>query len=1039
MSRYRRFVIGTFILFLLLSMQGCAAYRAPRQTTNPSATATAASDPVLLSRDPSRISLGKHVEYLEDPTGTLTLREVTSPSHSRRFVPVRERRPNFGLTQSAYWFRVNLRSESDEPTEWLVEIGPPFLDAVEVFVLRSGETTRSLQMGDQFPFHQRAFPHRHFIVDLQLSPHTEQPLYVRVKDRNRVRFAMTLWRPDRFKSAQELWNLGYGILYGATLIMGVNGLLASLILRDRLFLYVSFHVFISLLIFLSWNGHAYQYLWPNRVRWHNIATLILYCLGVGIHFIFTTEFLRIRRHNPKLDRLLHLGAILAVGVLVGLIITDGPLFQQLYFILSIPTTLFFGIIGLYAWRRQEPAAQTYMLIWGLYSLSALVAVLSDLAVVPATPLTTHISQLTFVLTLPFIWVRLADRLNVTEREREEAQKEALRISIEKEQLMREQNVRLEETVEARTEELRTAKADVERSHETLQAIFDNLDMLIYVADVETYEILFVNAYTRQEFGDVEGQPCWQALQEGQTGPCDFCNSDRLIEGGQPTGIHTWEFQNTTTGRWYHIQDQVCRWPDDRLVRIEVATDITDLKQTEQQLLDQQRHLAALEERKRIGDTLHDDLGQVMSYINVQAQTALGLLMQAETSEAEGALIQLLDVARDAHADLREYIMGARQPQVPSDFFEGLTEHIATLYQRYGVRIDLQLPDNVLSQPFAPDVGKQVQSIVQEAFTNVAKHADTESAQMILQETEGGTRITIQDQGRGFDSSSLSESDAHFGLAMMRERAERLGGTLDVVSNPGSGTCVILQVPRASGGTASEADRIEDDLRIMLADDHPLFLEGLQHMLRAHGAEVVGTAHDGWEAVTMAEQHHPDVILMDVEMPDCDGIEATRRIASRLPDVKIAMLTVAVDDEIIFDALKAGASGYLLKNLDSETLFATLSDLMRDQVIITPHMASRVLTEFDEGASNQHIEDRTPDEKQIPPDEEDTTDLTPRQIEVLQTVANGLTYKEAGNQLHISERTVKYHMGQVLKRLQLKSRAQAIAYATQQGLIDDDVK
>jgi two-component system NarL family response regulator len=647
--------------------------------------------------------------------------------------------------------------------------------------------------------------------------------------------------------------------------------------------------------------------------------------------------------------------------------------------------------------------------------------------------------------MPFISVRVADRLSASRREKEEAQREALRVSRDNERLMREQTMRLEREVEARTDALREAKTEIERSQAMLQSIFDNLDMLIYVTDIETHEVLFVNARTRAEFGDVEGQICWQTLQRGQTGPCDFCTNDRLIEDGEPTGTYRWELQNPVTGRWYYLQDQAFRWPDGRLVRIEVATDITEQKQAERQVLDQQRRLARLEERKRIGDTLHDDLGQVISYVNVQAQTALGLLAQDQDAQAASALKRLVDIAREAHRDVRAYITGARESQAPDGFFAALAEHVQTLHQRYELQVDMQLPDDVPAPFSDPDVQRQALLIVREALTNAAKHAEVDTVQVAIRATGGVTRITVRDEGKGFHPPSTAEADAHFGLAMMRERAERIGGTLHVVARPGIGTWMTLEIPHVAHDLERAAPPLEAGLRLLLVDDHPLFLEGLRHMLTTQGAQVVGVAHDGQEAFAMAEAHRPDIILMDVEMPECDGVEATRRITAQFPDIKIAMLTVVVDDDVLFEALSAGASGYLLKNLDSETLFSRLSDLMQDQVVIDPRLANRVLDAFADRQTAPRAGDRAVDAGDAAPDadsdgtadEDESADLTPRQIEVLQAVAGGLTYKEVGNQLHISERTVKYHVGQVLKRLQVKSRAQAIAYAMQQGLIEDE--
>ncbi|MCP4542036.1 MAG: response regulator transcription factor [Chloroflexi bacterium] len=217
------------------------------------------------------------------------------------------------------------------------------------------------------------------------------------------------------------------------------------------------------------------------------------------------------------------------------------------------------------------------------------------------------------------------------------------------------------------------------------------------------------------------------------------------------------------------------------------------------------------------------------------------------------------------------------------------------------------------------------------------------------------------------------------------------------------------------------------MRVLLADDHPLFLEGLCNMLSTRGVQVVGSARDGLQAQEMARRLRPDVILMDIHMPRCDGLEATRRIKIEMPEIKIVMLTIAAEDETLFTALKNGASGYLLKNLESGKFFDLLTDLQRGEIVLAPGLAARLLTEF----TRPTAEDETPTES------EPSAPLTQRQLEILRRVAQGVTYKEIAAALHFSERTVKYHMGRILEQLQLESRVEAIAYAHQQGLVDPE--
>lgn len=220
------------------------------------------------------------------------------------------------------------------------------------------------------------------------------------------------------------------------------------------------------------------------------------------------------------------------------------------------------------------------------------------------------------------------------------------------------------------------------------------------------------------------------------------------------------------------------------------------------------------------------------------------------------------------------------------------------------------------------------------------------------------------------------------------------------------------------------------MKVLLVDDHLLFLEALQNLLAARGIEVAGTARDGLDALDRARALRPDVILMDIGMPRCDGLAATRAIKAELPDVKIVMLTVSAEDEDLFEAIKSGASGYLLKSLDANQFFELLSDLERGEVALSNGMAARVLEEFARQAGRA--------EPATEVGEEDTPGLTPRQREVLTLVARGLKYKEVGAALCLSESTIKYHMGEILERLHLKNRAQAIAYAARSGLAEGNL-
>jgi Response regulator containing a CheY-like receiver domain and an HTH DNA-binding domain len=218
---------------------------------------------------------------------------------------------------------------------------------------------------------------------------------------------------------------------------------------------------------------------------------------------------------------------------------------------------------------------------------------------------------------------------------------------------------------------------------------------------------------------------------------------------------------------------------------------------------------------------------------------------------------------------------------------------------------------------------------------------------------------------------------------------------------------------------------------MLVDDHPLFMEGLKYLLETHKVSVAGTACNGKEALYKARKLQPDIILMDIRMPECSGIDALKLIKAEMPEIKVVMLTTSDEDDDLFEAVKYGASGYLLKNINAEQLIEMLSDLENDGAPLSPGLAARLLKEF--GQEQAGTEKPETDTQKGQPED---SALTERQKEILEMVAGGITYKKVGEKLGLSERTVKYHMGRIIEQLHLKNRSQVIAYASKIGLAEN---
>ena len=218
---------------------------------------------------------------------------------------------------------------------------------------------------------------------------------------------------------------------------------------------------------------------------------------------------------------------------------------------------------------------------------------------------------------------------------------------------------------------------------------------------------------------------------------------------------------------------------------------------------------------------------------------------------------------------------------------------------------------------------------------------------------------------------------------------------------------------------------QDPIRVLIVDDHALFRRGLQMVLEGEAdIDVVGEASDGAEAVKKAEDATPDVVLMDVRMPKRSGIEATRVIKDTLPSTRILMLTISDEEADLYEAIKAGASGYLLKEISIEEVANAVRQVNQGQSLISPSMASKLLSEFATMVKRRDERSQMPGPR-----------LTDRELQVLRLVAKGLNNKDIGDELFISENTVKNHVRNILEKLHLHSRMEAVVYAVREKLLD----
>ena len=251
---------------------------------------------------------------------------------------------------------------------------------------------------------------------------------------------------------------------------------------------------------------------------------------------------------------------------------------------------------------------------------------------------------------------------------------------------------------------------------------------------------------------------------------------------------------------------------------------------------------------------------------------------------------------------------------------------------------------------------------------------------------------------------------------------------------------------SEGGTASAASMANteeygaptasDEIRILLADDHEILRDGLRALLEMAGdMRVVGEARTGREAVAEAERLRPDVVLMDISMPELDGVEACRRIRQQAPAVRILFLTMHEADDYLFRALRAGGAGYVIKRSASGDLLTAVRAVARGESFLSPSMVRTLVSEYTTRPSRPALQSQPGSEAGTGPDAYDT--LTGREREILQLVAEGYTNQEIADRLTLSIKTVQSHRAAVMEKLDLRDVTHLVRYAVRRGLVDPE--
>jgi PAS domain S-box-containing protein len=448
-------------------------------------------------------------------------------------------------------------------------------------------------------------------------------------------------------------------------------------------------------------------------------------------------------------------------------------------------------------------------------------------------------------------------------------------------------------------------------------------------------------------------------------------------------------------------------------------------------------VAREEERRRVAADVHDGLTQaaIAAHQHLQAYAEA----HPPACASSQSFRRILELSGQTVEEARRVISDLR-PMALDD--SGLAAALRLWVESLrGEGWDIGYEEALGEESLSPEVETVLYRVAQEAITNVRKHAVTTRVRITLRRLGGNVYLEVRDWGRGFDGAVPPEGGApgeRVGLCGMRERITLLGGEFSIHSRPGAGTSVVAEVRLTTAVPSREVpmpDRRRETsspARVVIADDQAIVREGLRTMLANESDfEVVGEAADGDETLELCRTLRPDLVLMDVRMPRMDGLAATRAIRSEGHATSILMLSTYENPDYLFDMVKAGASGYILKDAGRRELIGAIREALGGENPLNQRLAMQLLRRL--AGKDERKTEYVPERGRQP--EPLSEPLTRRETEVLRFLAQGQTNRQISRQLVVSPATVKVHVEHILAKLGVSDRTQAAVRASEAGLLD----
>ncbi|MDD5475748.1 MAG: PAS domain S-box protein [Syntrophales bacterium] len=511
-------------------------------------------------------------------------------------------------------------------------------------------------------------------------------------------------------------------------------------------------------------------------------------------------------------------------------------------------------------------------------------------------------------------------------------------------------------------ERKEAEDSLRQSHERLKAVLDSIDAHVYIADMQTHEVLFHNAYGRKKWGDAVGKKCWNTFQRMEGGPCSFCTNDKLLtEDGKSAGVYKWEFQNTVNGHWYDCRDVAIQWTDGRMVRMEIAADITDRRRDEREKILLERRLAGIQKLESIGTlaggVAHDFNNLLMGIQGYVSLMALDLEPSSRHYERLKHVQELVSSGADLTKQILGFARGGRYEVKPASMND-VVKKTASMFGR--TRKEITIREKYGKGPCVAEVDRtQMEQVFMNLYFN-ALHAmpgggeiHLETARVFLDETQvfyDGmkpgyyVKIVVRDNGIGIDDKTKERIFEPFFTTKAMGRGSGLGlatvygiikghkGMIHVESEPGRGTSFTIHLPASKRKLALESAPDDIILRgnetILLVDDEKMILDVGREILEFLGYRVYA-AGSGLEAIDIYREKRDEInmAIIDMIMPGVSGGETFDRLRRINPSVKVLLASGYGIEGEARKIISRGCDGFIQKPFLIEQLSLKIREVL----------------------------------------------------------------------------------------------------------------